>query len=239
MPPRFQLSRRCGSVAAAAVGSDAAQPRRAFHGGGRPAAARASTRRAGGARARAAQRPARRRRTPQTNRGWLARPVPLLDDMLGYYRPALFVLLGAVGARARSRRASTSRACCSRAPRRGPGDGGARRARRVARPARPPDAGRKPAARRRRHRRRAVGALALLKIAIAAMPAAVPRLSHDHRSIFGCSASRSRSSPPRRLLFGLLPALVSREHAGVRGAEGRHPHVDRRARPALEPRCWW
>ena len=32
-----------------------------------------------------------------TNGGWLARPVPLLDDMLGYYRPALFVLLGAVG----------------------------------------------------------------------------------------------------------------------------------------------
>ena len=31
-----------------------------------------------------------------TNRGWLARSVPLLDDMLGYYRPALFVLLGAV-----------------------------------------------------------------------------------------------------------------------------------------------
>lgn len=34
---------------------------------------------------------------PSTNRGWSARPVPLLDDMLGYYRPALFVLLGAVG----------------------------------------------------------------------------------------------------------------------------------------------
>ena len=33
---------------------------------------------------------------PATNRGWLARPVPLLDDMLGYYRPALFVLVGAV-----------------------------------------------------------------------------------------------------------------------------------------------
>src|SRR5262245_12359683 len=33
---------------------------------------------------------------PATNRGWIARPVPLLDDMLGYYRPALFVLLGAV-----------------------------------------------------------------------------------------------------------------------------------------------
>jgi predicted permease len=33
---------------------------------------------------------------PATNKGWIARPVPLLDDMLGYYRPALFVLLGAV-----------------------------------------------------------------------------------------------------------------------------------------------
>lgn len=31
-----------------------------------------------------------------TNGGWIARPVPLLDDMLGYYRPALLVLLGAV-----------------------------------------------------------------------------------------------------------------------------------------------
>jgi predicted permease len=31
-----------------------------------------------------------------TNHGWNARPVPLLDDMLGYYRPALFVLVGAV-----------------------------------------------------------------------------------------------------------------------------------------------
>ena len=34
---------------------------------------------------------------PQTNAGWLARPVPLLENMLGYYRPALIVLLGAVG----------------------------------------------------------------------------------------------------------------------------------------------
>src|SRR5262249_35636584 len=33
---------------------------------------------------------------PVTNRGWNVRPVPLLNDMLGYYRPALFVLMGAV-----------------------------------------------------------------------------------------------------------------------------------------------
>ena len=32
-----------------------------------------------------------------TNRGWSARLVPLLDEQLGYYRPALAVLFGAVG----------------------------------------------------------------------------------------------------------------------------------------------
>jgi hypothetical protein len=32
-----------------------------------------------------------------TNTGWSARLTPLLDDMLGYYRPALIVLIGAVG----------------------------------------------------------------------------------------------------------------------------------------------
>jgi putative ABC transport system permease protein len=34
---------------------------------------------------------------PQTNKAWSARVVPLLDDQLGYYRPALIVLFGAVG----------------------------------------------------------------------------------------------------------------------------------------------
>jgi putative ABC transport system permease protein len=33
---------------------------------------------------------------PPTNSGWEARAVPLLSDMLGYYRPALLVLLAAV-----------------------------------------------------------------------------------------------------------------------------------------------
>jgi putative ABC transport system permease protein len=32
-----------------------------------------------------------------TNTGWNARLIPLLDDQLGYYRPALMVLFGAVG----------------------------------------------------------------------------------------------------------------------------------------------
>jgi putative ABC transport system permease protein len=34
---------------------------------------------------------------PDSNRGWGARLVPLLDDQLGYYRPALVVVFGAVG----------------------------------------------------------------------------------------------------------------------------------------------
>jgi predicted permease len=34
---------------------------------------------------------------PQTNKGWGARLIPLLDEQLGYYRPALMVLFGAVG----------------------------------------------------------------------------------------------------------------------------------------------
>ncbi|HSC26777.1 MAG TPA: ADOP family duplicated permease, partial [Vicinamibacterales bacterium] len=34
---------------------------------------------------------------PPTNTGWATRLVPLLDEQLGYYRPALMVLFGAVG----------------------------------------------------------------------------------------------------------------------------------------------
>jgi predicted permease len=37
------------------------------------------------------------REFPNTNRGWSARLVPLLDEQLGYYRPALLVMFGAVG----------------------------------------------------------------------------------------------------------------------------------------------
>lgn len=34
---------------------------------------------------------------PGTNKGWASRIVPLLDEQLGYYRPALVVMFGAVG----------------------------------------------------------------------------------------------------------------------------------------------
>ena len=79
----------------------------------------------------------------------------------------------------------------------------------------------------------AAGALALLKIAIATLPASVPRLAQtsiDFRLLGFALAVVAGTA----LLFGLIPALVARQHAGVRSAQGQHADVDRRPRPTVE-----
>jgi len=142
-----------------------------------------------------------------TNRGWFARPVPLLDDMLGYYRPAMFVLLGAVALLLLTACLNVASLLLARAT---------PRAREIA-------VRRALGASRARLLRQmfveslvlaiagtlvgAAGALGLLKLAIAALPAGVPRLagaSIDLRMLAAALAIVIATA----VLFGLLPALV-------------------------------
>lgn len=148
-----------------------------------------------------------------TNRGWNAYPVPLLDDMLGYYRPALLVLLGAVALLLITSCLNVASLLLARA---------SVRAREIA------IRGAMGASRARLLRQMlieslvlaaagtaagALGALAFVRIGVSSMPVNVPRL-HETGVDLRLLAFALAVVAATAILFGLLPAIIlSRTHA--------------------------
>ena len=142
-----------------------------------------------------------------TNAGWTVRPTPLLDDMLGYYRPALIVLMGAVAVLLLTACFNVASLLLARAGARGREMAiraalGASRGRLVRQmlveslllAAAGTLAG-------------ALGALILIKAAIAWTPVAIPRLDAaglDLRLLAFAAIVTAGTA----ILFGLVPALI-------------------------------
>ena len=146
-----------------------------------------------------------------TNRGWNARLVPLIDEQLGYYRPALMVLLGAVGLLLVIGVLNVASLLLDARLVAGARGGGARGARCVHRAARATVAGREPrAGAHRRARGRGHGCSGFAA----------------HRGVL----ASGDSAPGRR---GSRRARPGRVRGGSRGL---HPRVRTRARAAAAAR---
>ena len=144
---------------------------------------------------------------PNTNGGWKVRPLPLLDDMLGYYRPALIVLVGAVAVLLLTACMNVASLLLARAGARGREMAiraalGASRGRLVRQmlveslllAAAGTLAG-------------AVGALALIRIGMASLPVSIPRMENaglDLRLLAFAAVVTAGTA----ILFGLVPAMI-------------------------------
>ena len=165
-----------------------------------------------------------------TNAGWTAHLTPLLDDMLGYYRPALIVLMGAVAVLLLTACINVASLLLARAGARGRemairaalGASRGRLVRQMLVESLLLAAGGTLAG--------AIGAMAILNIALASMPVAIPRMANAGLDV-RLLAFAALVTAGTAILFGLVPALiVSRTRAAEALKESGRSSTSARSR---------
>jgi predicted permease len=165
-----------------------------------------------------------------TNTGWTVRPTSLLDDMLGYYRPALIVLMGAVAVLLVTACINVASLLLARAGVRGRemairaalGASRGRLVRQMLVESLLVAAGGTIAG--------ATGALILVRLAIASMPVSIPRMDEAGIDI-RLLAFAALVTASTAIFFGLIPALiVSRARASEALKESSRSATSSRSR---------